>query len=118
MVYSKVMPIIGAMLSFKILLLQNNLQAYVVFFLFFFQVYLSLVFKMHLEKTQYYVQTNKTTTATAAPYGETFQPHINNLQTKFPGGPLVFEVGYHPRKKNHVNYGCFSGPGNVHAYIV
>ena len=33
-----------------------------------------------------------------------------------PGGPLVFEVGYHPRKKKKSrNYGCFSGPGNVRA---
>ena len=34
------------------------------------------------------------------------------------GGALVFEVGYHPRKKNSCNKGCFSGPGNVRAYIV
>ena len=36
-----------------------------------------------------------------------------------PGGPLVFEVGYHPRKKKKSrNQGCLSGPGNVHAYIL
>ena len=33
------------------------------------------------------------------------------------GGALVFEVGYHPCKNSH-NYGCFSGPVNVHVYIV
>ena len=34
-------------------------------------------------------------------------------------GPLVFEVGYHPRKQIHVNNeGCFSEPGNLRAYII
>ena len=32
-------------------------------------------------------------------------------------GALVFEVGYHPRRKIHViTVACFSGPGNVHVH--
>ena len=35
-----------------------------------------------------------------------------------PGGPLVFQSGYHPRKKIHVIRVVFSGPNDVRVYIV